>query len=172
MNLVPSRRNFINLWQLEEKISSYELAHTHGRHNHSCPHKTPLITSCLVDAPGFYLLIDLSQVNHFLNCSRRYQAIYSNISPLPNAVCPAMWKKKTKHTHIKNKLLKVKRLTQLQIRYNIYYGCVLLGNLDWIDSDFETRISGFTRQSNAKSKNVFQRRKICPQAKIRCIWLK
>ena len=82
---------------------------------------------------------------------------------------PCNVKKKTKQTHIKNKLLKVKRLTQLQIRYNIYYGCVRLGNLDWIDSDFETRISGFTGQSKAKSKNVFQRRKICPQAKIRCI---
>ena len=77
-------------------------------------------------------------------------------------------KKKNTHT-LKIKLLKVKRLTQLQIRYNVYYGCVRLGNLDWIDSDFEIRISGFTGQSNAKSKNVFQRRKICPQAKIRCI---
>ena len=60
MNLVPSRRNLINLSQLEEKISSYELAHTHGRQNHGCPHKAPLIISCLVEAPGSYLLIDLS----------------------------------------------------------------------------------------------------------------
>ena len=67
MNLVSSRRNLINYlinyqlsYQLNEKISSYELAHNDGRHNRGCPHKTPLIISCLVEAPGFYLLIDLS----------------------------------------------------------------------------------------------------------------
>ena len=60
MNLVPSRRNLINFSQLNEKFSSYELAHTHSRHNRGCPHKTPLVISCLVEGPGFYLLIDLS----------------------------------------------------------------------------------------------------------------
>ena len=60
MNPVPSGRNLINFSQLNEKISSYELAHTHGRHNRGCPHKTPLLISVLVKAPGFYLLIDLS----------------------------------------------------------------------------------------------------------------
>ena len=60
MNPVPSGRNLINFSQLNEKISSYELAHTHGRHNRGCPHKTPLLMSVLVKAPGFYLLIDLS----------------------------------------------------------------------------------------------------------------
>ena len=60
MNPVPRGRNLINFSQLNEKISSYELAHTHGRHNRDCPHKTPLLISVLVKAPGFYLLIDLS----------------------------------------------------------------------------------------------------------------
>ena len=45
MNPVPSGRNLINFSQLNEKISSYELAHTHGRHNRGCPHKTPLLIS-------------------------------------------------------------------------------------------------------------------------------
>ena len=60
MNLVPSRRNLINLSQLEEKISSYELAHTHGRHNHGCPHKTPLFSRRTRILPAYRLVLGKS----------------------------------------------------------------------------------------------------------------